>query len=114
LDNIDGQSFFLTLWIIEVRNNDCPSTSAPIDVLSQYLLHEEKEFTVDKNVPSCMFSYNCCQEVAEDGPNAPRKILEKKGGKSRRGFKTKVWAPTRSATREMQIALRILLLLFRL
>ncbi len=77
------------------------STSAPVDVLSQYLLHEEEEFTLDKNVPSCMFSYNCCQEVTENGLNALQIIFEKKGGKSRTGFKTKVWAPTRSATREM-------------
>jgi hypothetical protein len=46
------------------------STLAPIDVLSQYLLCKEEEFAFDKNVLSCMFSCNYCQEVVEDGSNA--------------------------------------------
>jgi hypothetical protein len=36
------------------------STSTIVDVLSQYLLHEEEKFIIDKKVPSYMFSCNCC------------------------------------------------------
>jgi hypothetical protein len=36
------------------------STSTIVDVLSQYLLHEEEKFIIDKKVPNYMFSCNCC------------------------------------------------------
>jgi hypothetical protein len=37
-------------------------------------------------------------DVIEDGPNTIRTIFERKGKKCKRDLKSKVWAPTMSAT----------------